>query len=565
MIAVLLSSTEENDRTHFTYLKQRYLGLVEMILNGGHPSWYKGQEGLLSRFQRIYSTAYICRYPQCINSEHGFRTRQDRDSHEMVHWKRLSCGESTCEFYASGFMSRASLLKHNRKYHFQQNVKDIPQLGLANPNHSLSPRSGARYQAGKSSRQETATPSSALDISETLSAAHESVVVAPPTLKFDLPDEKKAITNNGNVQADTLLDLLRHIIKTLLARYRYMPQNVVRFALNLECSRFVSLVDDYKNNPSIGDRLDKVAKTLRQDKDRFWMEHQEWKEGAILVAWRDRASKISEILGISMPWCFLDREQGSIQEIDKMVRCGGCYHFPHRFLNTLELLHHMVDTHDSKVELRDVQVQFTRSVTVSNLSKIPGYKTPGYSYWSEPGQDEFLMMLGWYGTDWESISSLLKKSVVTLKDSYKHLVAENPEFEYLTQIVDEARSGHRESVGSLSLLEASKEIVPTTTNILPGLTEWPGPRPQLMDHLTFSPNVLGSSMIFEQLPPHIKTWAELKKWTTDKALAGLVSAEMLMRLEGLQRIHFCGLLERRQQDGEVLTKDELRVLAAQST
>jgi hypothetical protein len=81
----------------------------------------------LRAFQASYeSTALRCRYPQCSTSSLGFATQELRVQHETIHFQRVYCKVSTCQFGRVGFAKKSALTAHTRRYHAESTSLPIP-------------------------------------------------------------------------------------------------------------------------------------------------------------------------------------------------------------------------------------------------------------------------------------------------------------------------------------------------------------------------------------------------------------------------------------------------------
>jgi hypothetical protein len=107
---------------------------------------------LVSKFKKTYGeSALLCRYPPCQRATLGFSSTRDRDKHESSHTRKFRCADSTCEFYDSGFSTKATLQKHNEMYHRKmhdfvlpirrrQNTTDLREKFMARSHSPSRPR-----------------------------------------------------------------------------------------------------------------------------------------------------------------------------------------------------------------------------------------------------------------------------------------------------------------------------------------------------------------------------------------------------------------------------------------
>lgn len=106
--------------------------MVQFLMNCSAneiPATISDQE--YQKFKAMYSdTAFMCRSIECAHSIDGFRTETERDNHESSkHVTVLRCDDSTCDYYVSGFTSRRSLVKHNKRYH-PLAIAELPTFGI---------------------------------------------------------------------------------------------------------------------------------------------------------------------------------------------------------------------------------------------------------------------------------------------------------------------------------------------------------------------------------------------------------------------------------------------------
>ncbi|KIW95094.1 uncharacterized protein Z519_03678 [Cladophialophora bantiana CBS 173.52] len=81
----------EHDPTLFSQISRRYQEVVLFLL-----------------------TSKLDGVPPSIDQETLATFRKARNNHELSHFKKLRCADTTCEFLVRGFASRTGLLKHNR-------------------------------------------------------------------------------------------------------------------------------------------------------------------------------------------------------------------------------------------------------------------------------------------------------------------------------------------------------------------------------------------------------------------------------------------------------------------
>ncbi|KAK1751103.1 hypothetical protein QBC47DRAFT_84133 [Echria macrotheca] len=95
--------------------------------------------GELSNFRDNFSVhAYTCGFWSCPHAWEGFKSREERFSHESAHLPAFPCLETGCQYPPFG--SKAGLRKHHNAVHVQQ--KPTPKLRRINPqkrSRSISP------------------------------------------------------------------------------------------------------------------------------------------------------------------------------------------------------------------------------------------------------------------------------------------------------------------------------------------------------------------------------------------------------------------------------------------
>jgi hypothetical protein len=102
-----------------------YQSAVESLLNPQAMLLFpRLDEEKLRLFRETFGpSAFVCRYLHCVRANEGFDTPRKRDLHEAVHQRKFRCSSPSCVNYSTGFATRASMNRHNEKYH--NNVEDI--------------------------------------------------------------------------------------------------------------------------------------------------------------------------------------------------------------------------------------------------------------------------------------------------------------------------------------------------------------------------------------------------------------------------------------------------------
>ncbi|PQE25152.1 hypothetical protein CJF31_00006017 [Rutstroemia sp. NJR-2017a BVV2] len=111
--------TCEVDPTYFSTTRQHYQQTTESLLDERalvtFPEISKKE---LQVFRDTYGvSAFVCRYLHCAFSSDGFDSFAKRAKHESQHQRQFRCAHPSCVSFASGFVTRNQLNKHNEKYH----------------------------------------------------------------------------------------------------------------------------------------------------------------------------------------------------------------------------------------------------------------------------------------------------------------------------------------------------------------------------------------------------------------------------------------------------------------
>ena len=115
----------QNDRSVFSRLSAIFENGVAYLLSQQEVEGIP--DAALRAFHESYgSTAFRCRYPRCVRSSLGFASQDLRIQHEMVHFQRVYCKVSACQFGRVGFAKRSALSAHVRKYHAEVSTLPIP-------------------------------------------------------------------------------------------------------------------------------------------------------------------------------------------------------------------------------------------------------------------------------------------------------------------------------------------------------------------------------------------------------------------------------------------------------
>jgi hypothetical protein len=143
----------ENDPTILSKILHQYYSITEFLLETPDSAISGIQPTLVRDFKNTYHDSVLfCRYRPCTRASIAFLRTRDRDKHESSHTRKLKCGDSACEFYDSGFSTKAALQKHNEVYHRKmsdfvlpirrrQNATDLRESFLDSRGPQLSPDS----------------------------------------------------------------------------------------------------------------------------------------------------------------------------------------------------------------------------------------------------------------------------------------------------------------------------------------------------------------------------------------------------------------------------------------
>ena len=120
----------ENDPTYFSEVLRRYQSTVESLLSHLTSENLEAidQEDLNYFIKTYGDSSYVCRYRQCPRASNGFHSQKHREAHEVLHFKRFKCADTSCEFYAVGFATKNALKTHDQRYHTKQKDKDVPKF-----------------------------------------------------------------------------------------------------------------------------------------------------------------------------------------------------------------------------------------------------------------------------------------------------------------------------------------------------------------------------------------------------------------------------------------------------
>lgn len=107
---------DKQDPTIFSNLFREYTQLLHKLLTIDHIDGLSDAQ--LAKFRDLYGqTAFMCRMQACIRSSDGFPTKSECEVHELCHFKRFFCDDSSCQYSRMPLMSAAALQKHNHTYH----------------------------------------------------------------------------------------------------------------------------------------------------------------------------------------------------------------------------------------------------------------------------------------------------------------------------------------------------------------------------------------------------------------------------------------------------------------
>lgn len=109
-----------NDGTYLSLIDSRLRVITERLLNLNSsklPSHI--MEDDFTAFVSRYG--FLCRFHNCT---HHFKSRRDRDVHEVTHIPSFPCLE--CDFSERGFRSRKDLEKHVQRYHMSMEDFEVP-------------------------------------------------------------------------------------------------------------------------------------------------------------------------------------------------------------------------------------------------------------------------------------------------------------------------------------------------------------------------------------------------------------------------------------------------------
>ena len=98
---------------------------LEKLQSSDSPTTAHLDPETFQSFRRMYSRMMpSCRYWHCARLNKIFNTEKDRWQHEKIHTRSYKCLD--CDFSVRGFPSQASLRKHRKKYHVNNEDEAIP-------------------------------------------------------------------------------------------------------------------------------------------------------------------------------------------------------------------------------------------------------------------------------------------------------------------------------------------------------------------------------------------------------------------------------------------------------
>lgn len=118
------------DPTHLSAISHHFQQTIESLLGTNSPAAFPHINQMdIQVLHKIYGASiFICRYVNCIHNIGGFETSSQRDQHESHHQRRYQCLHSSCAYFTIGFVTRALLNKHNKKYHSLVTNEESPSL-----------------------------------------------------------------------------------------------------------------------------------------------------------------------------------------------------------------------------------------------------------------------------------------------------------------------------------------------------------------------------------------------------------------------------------------------------
>ncbi|KAF7954690.1 hypothetical protein EAE96_005809 [Botrytis aclada] len=120
----------EMDPTHFSAIGHHYQRMIESLLgSNGLAAFPDINETDIQVLRETYGfSVFLCRHANCVRNVDGFETFSQRDKHESHHQRRYQCAHSSCTYFTIGFVARASLNQHNKKYHSLTTNEVSPSL-----------------------------------------------------------------------------------------------------------------------------------------------------------------------------------------------------------------------------------------------------------------------------------------------------------------------------------------------------------------------------------------------------------------------------------------------------
>ncbi|TGO32628.1 hypothetical protein BHYA_0301g00120 [Botrytis hyacinthi] len=120
----------EMDPTHFSAIGHHFQRTIESLLGTNSPTAFPNIKQMdIEVLRETYgASVFICRYVNCVRNVDGFETSSQRDKHESHHQRRYQCAHLSCAYFTIGFVTRALLNKHNKKYHSLATNEELPSL-----------------------------------------------------------------------------------------------------------------------------------------------------------------------------------------------------------------------------------------------------------------------------------------------------------------------------------------------------------------------------------------------------------------------------------------------------
>lgn len=115
----------QRDRTLFSKLAHNFNDAITHLISQNEVAGISDTN--LKTFQASYaSTAFRCRFLQCLDSSIGFATEELRTKHEVGHCQLVYCPERNCQYHNIGLTKRSTLTAHIRKFHDPKSSLLIP-------------------------------------------------------------------------------------------------------------------------------------------------------------------------------------------------------------------------------------------------------------------------------------------------------------------------------------------------------------------------------------------------------------------------------------------------------